>query len=55
MECGADHSINMANKFPAKYTVTKISFMQELREDKLLGLLATSHLLFKLEKKWGSG
>jgi len=31
-------------------TVTKISFMQKLREDEIQGILATSQLLSKLEK-----
>jgi hypothetical protein len=34
-------------------TVTKISFMQKLREDKIQQILATSQLLFKLEKVMG--
>jgi len=34
-------------------TVTKISFVQKLREDKIQGILATSQLLSKLEKVMG--
>ena len=33
-----------------RMTVTKISFMQKLREDEIQGILATSQLLSKLEK-----
>jgi len=36
-----------------RMTVTKISFMQKLREDKIQGILATSQLLYKLEKVMG--
>jgi hypothetical protein len=34
-------------------TVTKISFMQKLRGEKIQGVLATSQLLSKLEKVMG--